>query len=54
LKGDREKMKITAEMKRYLAAIGRKGGRIMTPRKRAHLKRISKLPRPGARKKENE
>ena len=47
-------MKITAEMKRYLAAIGRKGGRIMTPRKRAHLKRISKLPRPGARKKENQ
>ena len=43
-------MKISKEMRKYLAAIGRKGGRVMTPRKRAHLKRISKLPRPGARK----
>jgi hypothetical protein len=43
-------MKITAEMRKYLASIGRKGGKKMTPRKRAHLKRISKLPRPGGRK----
>ena len=43
-------MKLTKEMRKYLASIGRKGGRKMTPKKRAHLKRISKLPRPGARK----
>ncbi len=43
-------MKISKEMRKYLAAIGRKGGRKMSPKKRAHLKRISKLPRPGARK----
>jgi hypothetical protein len=43
-------MKLTNEMRKYLAAIGRKGGRKMTPKKRAHLKRISKLPRPGGRK----
>ena len=43
-------MKLTAEMRKYLAEIGGKGGRKMTPKKRAHLKRISKLPRPGARK----
>ncbi len=34
----------------YLAAIGRKGGKILSPRKLRALKRIAKLPRPGARK----
>lgn len=43
-------MKISKEMRKYLAEIGGKGGRVMTPKKRAHLKRISTLPRPGARK----
>jgi len=43
-------MKISKEMRKYLAEIGGRGGRKMTPKKREHLKRISKLPRPGGRR----
>lgn len=31
-------------------ALGRLGGKVVTEKKRAHLRRASKLPRPGRRK----
>jgi hypothetical protein len=38
-------------VREYLASIGRKGGKTLSPKKLAQLKRIAKKPRPGRKAK---
>lgn len=44
---------IHPEVRKFLSEIGTKGGKVMTPKKRAALIRNAKLPRPGGRKKKS-